>query len=96
MDDGGMFRLDIDNPRHVQYLVNTGYAWRSGPKTLQKIVLMIADGVVTRNPAKEPPEITAFLDRLLTDDDEEPELLNPLAGETVTPTALEEEDEVSA
>ena len=81
-DQFSMIRLDIDDPKDVQYLVNTGYAWRSGPKTLQKIVLMIADEKVARNPAKEPPEITAFLDRLLADDEEEPELLNPLADET--------------
>lgn len=57
-------RLDATDPKDVQLLVNSGLAWRSGPKTLQGILRLIQDGTVMRRPDKEPPEVRAYLDKV--------------------------------
>lgn len=62
MDDRRPVRLDINDPKDVQGLVNTGLAWRSGPATLRIIFDHIEAGRVTRNPAKETPEIASYFD----------------------------------
>ena len=60
----GFARLDMSKPEDVQLLINTGQAWRSGPQTLQKVLRMVTSGDVTRVPAKETPEVAAFLNKV--------------------------------
>ena len=62
----GLLRLDIHDPKDVQTLVDRGWAWRSGPKTLEIIFTHIADGRVTRVPDLETPQVRAYLDRLMS------------------------------
>lgn len=57
-------RLDINDPKDVQYLVDTGLAWRSGPQTMQAIFRLIQNGDVTRRPSNETPPVTAYLDKV--------------------------------
>ncbi len=64
-DSGGLTHLDLNDPKDVQYLVDTGYAWRSGPKSLQRIFRLIVTGAVKRAPTKETPEVTAYLDKFV-------------------------------
>lgn len=61
---GGVVRLDVNDPKDVQVLVNSGLAWRSGPKDLQTIMHFIVDGEVTRRPDKEPPDVRNYLDKV--------------------------------
>lgn len=81
-------RLDANDPKDVQLLVDSGLAWRSGPKTLQGIFRLIADGKVKRNPAKETPEVKAYLDKVAPVADEAEataEPVEPTSDEPVEP-----------
>lgn len=62
----GLLRLDVHDPKDVQTLVDRGWAWRSGPKTLQIIFAHIVGGQVTRVPDLETPQVRAHLDRLMS------------------------------
>lgn len=62
--DSGILRYDINDPEDAQVLVNTGLVWRGGPKTTQKVLLLITEGRVQRNPEKEPPNVRAYLDKV--------------------------------
>lgn len=62
-DSSGLTKLDLKDPKDVQYLVDTGYAWKSGPKVTAGILRMLISGDVKRNPAKEPPEVTNYLNK---------------------------------
>lgn len=64
MSPGGMARYDVRTPEDAQVLVNNGVAWRGGPKTIQTIIRLIMAGSVKRNPSKETPEVTAYLDKV--------------------------------
>jgi hypothetical protein len=79
-NDGGMVRFDINDPEDVQKLVDSGYAWRAGPKTTDRIIDMIERGLVTRRPEKEPPAITQYLDAGKSE-----EQVEPTVGEPVEP-----------
>lgn len=57
-------RLDVNDPADVQTLVDKGWAWQSGPKTLKVIFGHIMSGAVTRRPETETPEVTTYLDRI--------------------------------
>ncbi len=70
MPPPGTQRLDVNDPKDVQYLVDTGLAWRSGPQTMQVILRHIADGAVTRKPEREPPEVRSYLDKLAAPEEE--------------------------
>jgi len=101
-DQQGATRLDLNDPEDVQYLVSTGLAWRSGPKTTQLILKSITDGTTQRNPSNEPPEVTAFLDKVTRPQpDEEPPLgditapvtepVQPSIGEPIEPPVADGE-----
>lgn len=77
MPPSGMSHLDLNDPQDVQLLVDRGWAWRSGPKTLQRIFRLIADGSVTRKPEAETPEVTAYLDKVAPIQPEQPAPLEP-------------------
>lgn len=62
--ENGVARYDTSDPEDVQVLVNTGLIWRGGPKTMQKVIMLITNGQVTRSPEKETPEVRAYLDKI--------------------------------
>jgi hypothetical protein len=59
-----MARMDLNDPTDVQALVNNGYAWKAGPKSLQRIFRLIVSGQVKRVPEKETPQVSAYLDKI--------------------------------
>lgn len=79
---GGMARYDINDPKDLQVLINSGFIWKGGPRTIQKTVDALLAGTVQRAPDKEPPEVAAFLDRALAPAVEQ-------AAPPVTPDELE-------
>ena len=74
MTSGGLLRMDINDPEDLQVLIDRGLIWRSGPKTMQKVLDSIVRGLVKRNPEKEPPEVRAYLDKVKPLDAPAPEL----------------------
>lgn len=74
----GIARFDINDPEDVQRLVNTGLAWRSGPKSLQAIIRLIAGGQVQRRPDKEPPEVRTYLDKVAPEAPVEEPIVEPV------------------
>ena len=62
--ENGVARYDMSNPEDVQVLVNAGFVWKGGPKTVQKAIMFITGGQVTRNPEKEPSNIRVYLDKV--------------------------------
>lgn len=73
----GVRRIDITNAEDVQYLLDTGLAWRSGPQTLQRIFAMLQDGKVARRPERETPQVKAYLDKVLGAQPVEPADVTP-------------------
>jgi hypothetical protein len=76
-----MARYDTGDPDDLQVLIRTGLIWRAGPKTLGDVFEQFQEGTVTRVVAKEPPEVTVYLDQLGIPQDE------PAPEEAVGPPA---------
>lgn len=74
--------LDLTNPRHVQLLVDRGWAWKSGPKTTQDILKLIISGDVKRKPEKEPLNVKTYLDKFV-----------PAPSDLIAPEGLEPVEE---
>lgn len=92
--NSGVQRLDINDPKDVQYLVDTGLAWRSGPQSLQTIFRFITEGDVTRKPERETPEVRAYLDKLTAGPQEEPDE-EPVPQEAPVPQDVEQAPELA-
>lgn len=58
-------RLDPADPQDAQRLVSSGLGWRGGPRMVQTLLRQVVSGAVVRNEAKEPPEVTAYLSKVL-------------------------------